>query len=139
MKTKIIKPVNLMLMLLLAAAFAMPVVVEAGRGHHRFGHSHHHPQHHPQHHHYERHGHRHAHHHHRKHHYKRRHHAYYGGYNRVYNPPRRFANRRYYRPRPQQYGYGRHYGHYPPAPVYGYPTNGMLGIHTGNARFMVRY
>ncbi len=71
------------------------------------------------------HGHGHHHHHHN-------HHQHYsGGYNVIYSQPRVYYNQSYY-PQPR-------YNYYPPAPVYSYPPNVMLGIDTGNASFMLRY
>jgi len=147
MKTKILTPVNMLLMMLLGVVLAMPVAVEAGRGHHRFGHGHHkhhynHGYRNSHHRHYNR-GHRHSHHRHHKRHYYNRHNQYYGGYNRAYYPPRRYYNRPYYNqpyynPQPG-YGYGPNYINYPPAVGYGYPHHMSLGVHTGNARFMLRY
>jgi len=114
MKAKSIIPVSL-LVISMSLMLGMSTLAEAGRGHHR--HHHHHGHHH------------HGHHHH------------HGGYGIVYNQPRVIYNRPYY-PAPG-YGYN-YYNPVPapviaPAPVYGYPPNMMLDIHTGAGHFMFSY
>ncbi|PTN12899.1 hypothetical protein [Nitrosomonas aestuarii] len=141
MTTKTLTPITLALMMLFGLVLAMPVAVEAGRGHHQYGHSHHHFYNHGS-------GHSH-HHHHNKRHYKKhynkkhskRHDPYYGGYNRNYNQP--YYNRPYYNqhnsnPQPR-YSYSPNYISSPPVAGYGYPSNMTFGINTGNTSFMLRY
>lgn len=74
------------------------------------------------------HGHGHGHHRHGLHHQKNHNHL--NGYNYIYSQPRGY-NRPYY-PQPR-------YNYYYPAPVYGTPSHGMMGIDTGNASFMLRF
>jgi hypothetical protein len=119
---------NILLMILLGLILAFPIAAEAGRGHHRSNHTHYHYHYH------DGYGHSKYRHHSKKHKYKRRH----GGYNRIYNPPQHYYNQPYYSPQPG-FNYGRSHNVYPPASVYGYPPNRMIGISTGNGSFMLRY
>lgn len=109
MKTKKTMLPSLLIMGLLAFTLAAPTLAQAGRGHHGHGHGHDH--------------HRHGHHH-------QKHHNHFKGYNYIYSQPRGY-NRPYY-PQPR-------YNYYYPAPVYGAPPHGMMGIDTGNASFMLRF
>ena len=68
--------------------------------------------------------------HHRHGHHHQKHHNHLNGYNYIYSQPRGY-NRPYY-PQPR-------YNYYYPAPVYGAPPHGMMGIDTGNASFMLRF
>ncbi len=107
---------NILLMILLGLVLILPVAAEAGKYHHRSGHTHYHNGY----------GHSYDRHHAKKHKHKHKHKRHYGGYNRIYNPPQGYYyNQPYYPPRP--------------APVYGYPSNRMIGISTGNGSFMLRY
>jgi len=120
---------NILLTILLGLILAFPIAAEAGRGHHRSNHTHYHYHYH------DGYGHSKYRHHSKKHKYKRRH----GGYNRIYNPPQHYYyNQPYYSPQPG-FNYGRSHNVYPPASVYGYPPNRMIGISTGNGSFMLRY
>ncbi len=130
MKAKSKTPENILLMMLLGLVLIFPVVAEAGKNHHRYGHTSYHNGY----------GHSHHRHHTKKHKHKYKHH--HGGYTRTYAPPQGYAyNQPYYPPQPS--GYVSNYNVYPvvpaPAPVYGYPANRMIGISTGNGSFMLRY
>lgn len=126
MRTNIITPAKLLTGMLLSAALAIPMVAEAGRGHHRHHHHHHHDRHdHHEHHHYYGSG------------------PGYGGYG--YDRPRhhkhkhRHIQHNHYNTRNIYYNQP----YYPPVYDGGYygaaPGNFFLGINTGNARFMLGY
>ncbi len=116
MKANSKAPENILLMMLLGLVLVLPVAAEAGKSHHRYGHTHYHNDT----------GHSSHHRHHSgKHKHKHKHTRHYGGYSRVVVPPQGYYNQPYYPPQP--------------APVYGYPSNRMIGISTGNGSFMLRY
>ena len=141
MKTTKITPINLLLMMCLGLILGIPSVVQAGRDHHYYGHSHY----------YDRHDRAYSkHHYYKKQRHKKRHahrHGYRNncGHTGIYNQPRGYYNNRHYNgyPQPQYYnGRSHSYNVNPgvyPAPVYGYPANVTLGINTGDASFMLRY
>jgi hypothetical protein len=75
-------------------------------------------------------------HHRHHHHHHSHHHHHHGGYAYIYNQPQPYY-------RPPAYGYN-YYAPVPapvmvPAPVYGYPPNVMLDIHTNIGHFMFSY
>lgn len=68
--------------------------------------------------------------HHRRGHHSHKHHNHFNGNNYIYSQPRGYNRPHYPQPR---------YNYYYPAPVYGAPPHGMMGIDTGNPSFMLRF
>ncbi|SDH48321.1 hypothetical protein [Nitrosomonas sp. Nm132] len=120
-RTEMITSVKLLTGMLLSVALAVPMVVEAGRGHHR--HHHHHHDHHD----------------HHDHHYYSPGPGYGGyGYGRPQHHKHRHVQHNHYNTRNIYYNQP----YYPPAygGYYGAaPGNFFLGISTGDARFMLGY
>lgn len=63
-------------------------------------------------------------------HHSHKHHNHLNGNNYIYSQPRGYNRAHYPQPR---------YNYYYPAPVYGAPPHGRMGIDTGNASFMLRF
>ncbi|SFP48208.1 hypothetical protein SAMN05216419_100429 [Nitrosomonas cryotolerans] len=129
-------PETLLMLVLAGIITAIPVTATAGRDHHRHDHHRYDRDHH-------RHDHKHK---HRKRHKQHKQHKHYEYNTYIYQstpqPRPAYQQPRYINSQPRYidnrtYTNNQYSG--PSPEYYGYPPNVMLGIDTGNARFMLRY